>query len=302
MGGEIEATRDTVYDLASLTKVIVTTTLALWLVDQRRWHLDDLVAPWVPGLERDDLTLWHLLTHTSGLVAHRPFFLVGRQPRLVRRAVLDEAARGGPLGEVLYSDLNFMLLGWAVARCAGRPLDLLFRDVVAAPLAMRRTRFRPLKREREGIAATEVNGDQRPAPEAIWGEVHDGNAWSLGGVAGHAGLFGPADDVAAFVAALLHPRSHPVLRSSTVAAMTAYQAGASTDERALGWRLRPEGWGPWPADTYWHTGFTGTSLLVSPTAGLAVVLLTNAIHPRRQLTRQATYRAAVHQAIVPRAR
>ncbi|MFY9781991.1 MAG: serine hydrolase domain-containing protein [Acidimicrobiales bacterium] len=289
--------RETIYDLASLTKVVSTTTLALWLEQQGRWKLSDPVDRWLPGFSRNDLTLHQLLTHTSGLIPHRPFFHLGKEPRAIRRGVYNEAARGGASGKVLYSDLNFMLLGWAIASCAGEPLDRLFHDVAAEPLHMDHTRYRPSRRVRPLIAATERNGDQRNEAQLVWGEVHDGNAWALGGVAGHAGLFGPADDLARFVTALLNPRHHPVLRYSSIARMSKYQAGRQPDVRGLGWRLQPKEWGAWPEGTYWHNGFTGTSLLVAPRANLGVVLLTNAIHPTRHLEKQANFRTTIHRTL-----
>ncbi len=288
---------DTVYDLASLTKVVSTTTLALWLEDQKLWKLTQPVVEWLPAFERRDITLRHLLTHTSGLVAHRPFFHLGRHPRAVRRAVYDEAQHGTPGSRVVYSDLNFMLLGWAITACTNETLDRLFRRVVAAPLDMVDTRYRPGARERARSAATEFDGDQRLVPGLVHGEVHDGNAWSLGGVAGHAGLFSTASDLSLFVGSLLAPRQNPILSASVQARMARYHAGHQPDERGLGWRIEPRGWGSWPEGTIWHTGFTGTSLLVSPRADLAVVLLSNAIHPTRDLVRQADFRAGVHRAI-----
>jgi CubicO group peptidase (beta-lactamase class C family) len=292
-----ETTNDTIYDLASLSKVVSTTTLVLWLVGQRRWKLSDHVARWLPGLARDDLTIEQLLTHTSGLIPHRPFFHLGHDPLAIRRAVYAEAANGGATGEVVYSDLNFMLLGWAAARCAKRPLDRLFHDVVAGPLGMSETRYRPPARYRERIAATERNGDQRLTKELVWGEVHDGNAWALGGVAGHAGLFAPTEDLVRFVQSLLHPRGKHVLSAATIASISRTPLGHQPTVRGLGWRLDPDTWGPWPSGTLWHTGFTGTSLLVSPAAHLGVVLMTNAIHPIRQLERHEQLRATIHATI-----
>lgn len=294
----IATTRDTRYDIASLTKVVATTTLALRLADEGRWGLGDRVVTWLPGFPRDDVTLFHLLTHTSGLTPHRPFYLLGRDPDAISRALYEEAAASAhPDGTVRYSDLNFMLLGWAISSCAGRALDELFDDLVARPLAMTRTSYRPGASERDTTAATELDGDQRTEPGLVWGEVHDGNAYALGGVSGHAGLFATCDDLARFVMALLDPEHHPVLAPATIAAMTRRQAGELPDVRGLGWRLEPVEWGDWPATTYWHTGFTGTSLLVAPETGLAVVLLTNAVHPSRQLERQAELRSTVHRAI-----
>lgn len=296
VGETVPIDRDTLYDLASLTKVIATTTLVLALADAGRWRLDDRVARWLPGFPRDDLTMRHLLTHTSGLVPHRPFFHLGRDPRAIRRALYDEAAHGDAPGSVLYSDLNFILLGWALTRLTGTPLHRLFRDLIAGPLGLTSTGYRPPLRQRRRVAATELNGDQRLTPQLVWGEVHDGNAWALGGVAGHAGLFSTASDLQLFTSALL-TRRHPVLRPSTIRSMSHFQAGAQPDVRGLGWRLDPRGWGAWPTGTYWHTGFTGTSLLVAPALDAGVVLLTNAIHPIRQLDRQAQVRATLHRTL-----
>jgi CubicO group peptidase (beta-lactamase class C family) len=293
----IETASNTIYDLASLTKVVSTTTLALWLEEQRRWRLEDHVAKWLPGFPREDLTIFQLLTHTSGLIPHRPFFHLGQRPAEVRRAVYEEATHGTAPGHVLYSDLNFMLLGWAIANCSERPLDQLFRAVVAEPLGMRESRFRPNRRELTRIAATERNGDQRLQKGLVWGEVHDGNAWSLRGVAGHAGLFAPTDDLVRFVQALLNPKRHPVLSQSSINRMSRVQAGELPDVRGLGWRLEPVTWGEWPVGTFWHTGFTGTSLLISPSANLGVVLMMNAVHPIRQLERQEAIRVSIHRVL-----
>ena len=288
---------NTIYDLASLSKVVSTTTIALWLAQTRQWRLTDPVSVWLPDFPRRDLTLYELLTHTSGLIPHRPFFHLGRDPRGIRRAVYAEAKTGGPTGDVLYSDLNFMVLGWAIERCTHQSLERLFQQVVAEPLAMSETRYRPSHRRQGRIAATERNGDQRLTKELVWGEVHDGNAWALGGVAGHAGLFSTGDDLTRFVQSLLGARGHRVLSATSIASISRTPVGTQPDVRGLGWRLDPAAWGPWPADTLWHTGFTGTSLLVAPSANLAVVLLTNAIHPKRQLDRHEAMRASLHSIV-----
>ncbi len=171
---------------------------------------------------------------------------------------------------MLYSDLNFMLLGWAIERCTHQSLERLFHEVVAEPLGMSETRYRPSHRLQGRIAATERNGDQRLTKELVWGEVHDGNAWALGGVAGHAGLFSTSDDLTRFVQSLLGARGHHVLSAASISSISRTPVGTQPDVRGLGWRLDPAAWGPWPADTLWHTGFTGTSLLVAPSANLGV--------------------------------
>jgi CubicO group peptidase (beta-lactamase class C family) len=198
---------------------------------------------------------------------------------------------------VLYSDLNYMLLGWVLEATYGQDLDAAFASEVAVPLGLSRTRFRPPEAERRLCAATEVDGDQRLAPGLVWGEVHDGNAYALGGVAGHAGLFAPLGDLARFVQVLLAPELAGVLSAGSVALMGSRQAGGGADVRGIGWRLEPREWGHWPAGTIWHTGFTGTSLLVAPSIGAAVVLLTNAVHPHRRLEDQAAVRSQVHRLV-----
>ena len=293
----LSAGPETSYDLASLTKVVCTTTLALAARDRGLWGLGDPVTRWLPGYPVARTTLWHLLTHTSGLVEHRPFYASYRGRGEVEAAVYEEAAGSAPGGEVCYSDLNFMLLGWALEACFSKPLDEVFSAQVAGPLGMPATRFRPPASERRLVAATEMDGDQRPWAGLVWGEVHDGNAWALGGVAGHAGLFAPVGDLAHFVQSLLQAGTGAVLPASSVEEMGTLQAESDSDVRGLGWRLRPSGWGAWPEGTMWHTGFTGTSLLVDRPRGVAVILLSNAIHPRRRLDEQAAFRAEVHRLV-----
>jgi GntR family transcriptional regulator len=291
----VPTARETIYDLASLTKVVCTVTLALSLAERGDWGLDDPAAAFLPGFPQSGITLRRLLTHTSGLPAHRELYRLERGKQAIRDAVFAEARNAEP-GPVVYSDLGYMLLGWAIEETSGVPLDHSFAETVAAPLGLARTRFRPPKRERRLIAATELDGDQRLEPGLVWGEVHDGNAWALGGVAGHAGLFAPATDLGRFASALLSDR-HPVLGAASIAEMTCYQAGEPPDTRALGWQLDADDWGEWPSTTYWHTGFTGTSLLVAPELDCAVVLLLGGVHPSRRLERQAALRADVHRVL-----
>ena len=177
-------------------------TLSLSLAERGAWALDDPVALWLPGLPNDEITLRQLLTHTSGLPAHREFYRLDGGAPAIREAVYAEAADAVP-GPVVYSDLGYMLLGWAIADCAGHPDRPGVRRDRRRAARLERTRFRPPKRERRLIAATELDGDQRLEPGLVWGEVHDGNAWALGGVAGHAGLFAPAADLGRFASALL---------------------------------------------------------------------------------------------------
>jgi serine-type D-Ala-D-Ala carboxypeptidase len=324
VGEPVPATLDTAYDLASLTKVVGTVTLALIAWERGSLDLDDPVARWLPSYPRQETTLRHLLTHTAGLVDHRPFYLELSGREEIEAAIYEEAKNAAPGSQVFYSDLGYMLLGWVLEACYGVRLDEVFEALVARPLGLNRVGFRPISRQGAGdaagarspaiagagaaaisapvggppaaslrrVAATELDGDQRNGPGLIWGEVHDGNAYALGGVSGHAGLFAPAGELARFVHSVLAPGA--VLSPESVALMSSRQAGTGDDVRGLGWRLAPMGWGQWPAQTLWHTGFTGTSLLVAPELGAAVVLLTNAVHPHRRLEDQAAMRAQIH--------
>jgi CubicO group peptidase (beta-lactamase class C family) len=291
----VPADVDTLFDLASLTKVVVTLPLVLLLHQRGRWSIDDPVARWLPGAPPSPVTISDCLLHVAGLVPHRHYYATCADPAGIRQAVTAELAGAVP-GQVSYSDLGFMLLGWAVEECAGEPLaDLADREILG-PLGMTSTCYRP-QVPLHRIAATEADGDQRPGPGVVWGSVHDGNAYALGGVSGHAGLFGTAADLGRFASALLRPDRHPMLSAETIALMTTRQTGAGTEPRALGWRLQPGSWGDWPDGTLWHTGFTGTSLLVAPALDVAVVLLTNAVHPVRRLDQIGAFRARIHQAI-----
>ncbi|MGH3154667.1 MAG: serine hydrolase domain-containing protein [Streptosporangiaceae bacterium] len=293
--GPVPADAGTLFDLASLTKVVVTLPLVLLLHQRSRWSIDDQVSRWLPGAPKSPVTISDCLLHAAGLVPHRPYYATCAGPAEIRRAVTAELAGAVP-GPVSYSDLSFMLLGWAVEECAGQPLDALAGREVFRPLGMTSTGYRP-QAPLERIAATEADGDQRAGSGVVWGEVHDGNAFALGGVSGHAGLFGTAADLGRFATALLRPDRHPVLSAETIALMTARRAGAGAEARVLGWRLDPEAWGRWPDGTIWHTGFTGTSLLVAPALDVAVVLLTNAVHPVRRLEATSALRASLHRAI-----
>jgi CubicO group peptidase (beta-lactamase class C family) len=295
----VAADAETLFDVASLTKVMVTTPLVLLLHQRRRWNIDDPISRWLPGAPRSPVTIRQCLTHTAGLVSHRPYFSVQQDAPGIRTAVLADLGAAVP-GPVCYSDLSFMLLGWAAENCAGQPLDALARTEILGPLGMTRAGFLPdwPGSDRSGFAATEVNGDQRLHDDVIWGEVHDGNAFALGGITGHAGLFAPVGDVELFARALLRPHAHPVLNAATIAEMTSLQATSDAEARGLGWRLKPSTWGRWPAKTIWHTGFTGTSLLISPGARLAVVLLTNVVHPVRRPEESVRLRAEVHRAVL----
>ena len=280
-------TRNTLFDLASLTKQVVTAPLAALLAAEGAWSLDDPLGRWLGGYAHA-VTLRQCLTHTSGLVPHLPLWQLASTRDGMRDAVF--AAVPGERGRIVYSDLNYILLGWAIESCTGRRLDEIASERLFRPLGMAETMYRPPERFRDRLAASE-----------IWGEVHDENCRALGGVTGHAGLFSTLDDLARHGAALLRPGAHPALPETAVAEMIRPQASDPPEERGLGWRLHPwELLAGWPADAFGHTGFTGTSVVISRSAGVAAVLLTNATHPRRRPEGAAAIRRAFHAAIARR--
>lgn len=291
----IAADDGTLFDLASLTKVVATLPLVLLLHQRGQLSIDDPVSRWLPGAPTSPVTISDCLLHTAGLVPHRPYYEMHQTPADIKRAVIGELADARP-GPVSYSDLGFMLLGWAAEACADEPLDRLVSREVLAPLGMTATSYLPSVPVSR-IAATEQDGYERSVRGLAWGTVHDGNAFALGGISGHAGLFGPVGDLGRYAAALLRPAEHPVLSAETIALMTTRQAGAGGEKRVLGWRLHPENWGRWPAGTLWHTGFTGTSLLIAPDLDVAVALLTNAVHPVRRPAEMPAPRGRIHREV-----
>jgi len=280
----------TLFDLASLTKVVVTTTALMFLVERGAVRLEAPVRAYLPEFQATgtaDITVRHLLTHTSGLRATLPLYDEADAAAALRR-VFAETPIYPPGTRVVYSDLNAILLGEIVRRAAAEPLDRFAAREIFTPLGLRQTLFRPPVALRRRIAPSgEWHG------HAIAGEVNDRNAARLGAVAGHAGLFATAADVARFAQWILRegalPDGHRLLRRETIRLFTTKAAdfGRGTEARALGWQAVPTGetvssagraFGP---RSFGHTGWTGTSLWIDPDRGLFVVLLTNrAFAPR----------------------
>ncbi|HYT05140.1 MAG TPA: serine hydrolase domain-containing protein [Gemmatimonadales bacterium] len=283
----------TIYDLASLTKVVATTTSLMLLVERGRVRLDAPVATYLPefnGAGTAGITVRELLTHTSGLRADLPDAELKSLPdgaALLRR-VLSETPRVPPGSRVIYSDLNAILLGLVIERASGEPVDGFAAREIFTPLGLRETVFRPPARLRARIAPT---GVWRGHPVA--GVVNDASAFKLGGVSGNAGLFSTAADVARFAQLVLREGAlsdgRPLLRAETVRLFTAKTAdfGRGTEARALGWQAVPTGESVSSAGTrfgprsFGHTGWTGTSLWIDPDRDLFVVLLTNRAYAPR---------------------
>jgi CubicO group peptidase (beta-lactamase class C family) len=266
----------TVFDLASLTKVVVTTILTMQLVEQGKLRLDDPVARIWPEFSahgKGDITIEQLLRHTSGLPAGIERKTVWAGDKAAMRRVIATAPTDRPGTVFRYSDVNFLTLGEVVRRVGGAPLDQLAQRRIFAPLGMNETRFLPPNSWRGFIAPTTI--------ETRTGVVHDPTAARMGGVAGHAGLFSTADDLARFVRALL--LGSPILKPETVARMTRIEPGPNGIRHALGWdSVSPfdagmsAAFGP---ASFGHTGYTGTAIWVDPVRGRYMIVLANRVHP-----------------------
>lgn len=296
---------DTVFDLASLTKVIATTTVIMQLVDDGRLGLEDPVGRWLPawrGSDRDRVTIEDLLAHCSGLSAHLPLYRECEGRREFERAICSLPLEYEPRCRAVYSDLGFILLGFIAADAGGEPLDRRV-EALRAAIGTNDLAFRPPPAWRVRTAPTGVD---RWRGRLLVGEVHDRNAWALGGVAGHAGLFGTAPAVGAFARAMLRtlrgpaPGEAPALADPALARRFATRTAIPGSSRALGWdtmlptsscgtKLHPRAIG--------HTGYTGTSIWIDPVADLYVVLLTNRVHPTDENQSILGVRPRFHDAV-----
>ena len=294
---------DTIYDLASLTKVIATTTIAMRHVDRGALGLDDAVARWLPrwrGADRDTVTVGDLLAHSSGLTAYLPFYrsnLRGREEFEAEICALRLEYE--PRTRSVYSDLGFILLGFILEDAGRAPLAAQFARV-ASELDLGSLRYNPPSTWRSATAPTEIDRSWRG--RTLVAEVHDENAAALGGVAGHSGLFGTASAVGRFGSLALAAFSGDtrLASASTWAAFTR-RTDVPGSSRALGWdtMLPTSSCGTrMSSSAIGHTGFTGTSLWIDPVKGVYVVLLTNRVHPSRENDAINGVRPALHDAIL----
>jgi len=305
------------YDLASLTKVIVTTTVAMTLVDEGRLDLDAPVRSVVPefsGGEKDRVTIRQLLTHSGGLLWWAPLYEHLRGPRAYLERIVSMDLDYPPGSKSVYSDLGLILFGEVLERIAGESLETLGRTRVLDPLSMTHTMYRPPAALRERCAPTERDPWRG---RLLQGEVHDENAFALGGVAPHAGLFGTAGDLARFAQMLLgggELEGHRIVSRATVELFTRRVGAPAGSTRALGWDTPGDGSGHrssvpgepgyssagslFSPRSFGHTGFTGTSMWMDPDRDLFVVLLTNRVHPTRENRRILAVRARVADAVI----
>ena len=303
-----EVRADTIFDLASVTKCVATTSMAMLLYERGSLALDAPVAELLPEFldraapdqhpERRQVTIRMLLAHSSGLPAYLKLFEFARTPGDLLHAACNAPLAHPPGTHAEYSDIGFILLGRILQRIAHQPIDVFTRREIFAPLGMTTTFFTPAPNVATAIPPTE--DDRTFRHRIIQGEVNDENAFVMGGIAGHAGLFAPATDVARFAECMLR-RGSPIFRPETIALFTQRQPSPSGTSRALGWDTpsQPSSSGrDFSTRSFGHLGYTGTSLWIDPDRRLSVTLLTNRTWPDRSSHAIKQVRPLVHDAIV----
>ena len=302
---------NTMYDIASLTKVLATTTLVAKLVEgdfpvplDLDAKVERYLPEWASGPQpewRHRVTVRHLMTHTSGLPAFKEYWRTSTSKAETLSRIFAEPLESEPGTKMLYSDLGIILVAEIIERLTGRKLDDLAHAFVFDPLGMKDSMFRPPKKLWPLIAPTEFDSQLRK--RLVQGEVHDENSYSIGGVSGHTGVFSTAADLAAFCQMMLNGgvyANERILRRETVAKFTAPQSLAG-GTRALGWVIPTENSSSghfFSPHSYGHTGFTGTSIWIDPDRQVFVVLLTNRVHPTRENQKIAQVRPELHDAIM----
>ncbi|MGV3489275.1 MAG: serine hydrolase domain-containing protein [Tuberibacillus sp.] len=276
---------DTVFDVASLTKVCATLPAVFLLIQNGDIDLDDPVQRFYPETAASELTIKHLLTHTSGLPAHVPFYKLQLNKHEILQSIISSQADPGK--QVVYSDLNFILLGFIIEKITGCSLDQFANRYIYDPLNMTNTGFN-IKRGKESIAPTEwIDAKQ----DYQWGAVHDENAFHMGGVSGHAGLFSNLHDLKIYVQMLLSDGYTPSGECFLPKVLLRESRRNFTESlnlnRGLGWQLVDDEFSPsgyfLSRKSYGHTGFTGTSFWIDPEKEIGIILLSNRVHISRSI-------------------
>ncbi len=293
--------RDTIFDLASLTKPIVIPTLIMHLAESSDLDLHAPIQYHLPEFAHREVTILHLLTHTSGLPAWRALYLeTGSNDQVV--SLLGQMSLENPPGEhVEYSCLGYILLGKFIERITGSPIDRLAEEQIFQPLDMPKTRYNPPGAWTDTCAATEdsssfekrmVNYQRHDWREGvIVGVVHDENAHFLGGISGNSGLFSTAADVGKFCQMLIDG-GDGVLTGKSILQMATVHTKGLNESRSIGWIILEDG-------SLYHTGFTGTSIRVNLEKNSFVILLTNRVHPSAFGPSMVDFRAKFHQKFLP---
>ncbi len=300
---KIEAKLETIYDLASLTKVLITGLLCAKLIEKGEIKLSDKIAKYFSEFDTDEkreITIENLLTHTSGFQSWLPFYLISDSKFQIPELIASTLLENKPNKKVIYSDLNFLMLGFLVEKVFGKPLDEVAKEEIFKPLNLQKTFFNPPKKVLKQIAASEKgnafekqtciesvykiqNPKSKFRDQIIWGEVHDNNCYFMNGVSGHAGLFSNAFEVfkiaqqfLAESSILLKPETCKLFRTNFTkgfnqARSIAFQLAETEDSTASEALAK---------DSFGHLGFTGTSLWIEPSKERIFILLTNRTHNR----------------------
>lgn len=302
-----EVTTATLFDLASLTKVLATTAMAMILYERGLLDLQAPVTAVVPAFakgqddhdaRRREVTLRMLLAHSSGLPAYKKLFLHAESREEILQAALTTRLTAAPGTRAEYSDIGFIILGIALERLADESLDAFCQREIFGPLGMRHTTFNPAAILKNKIPPTA--DDRTFRHSIIQGEVQDENAGVLGGVSGHAGLFSTAEDLAIFAHAMLHG-GHPILRLETVELFSRRESAPEGTSRGLGWDTPspPSQSGKYFSPrSFGHLGYTGTSLWIDPERQVSITLLTNRTWPDCQNQAIKQVRPAIHDAVM----
>lgn len=295
---------NTIYDLASVTKVVATTTALMRLTEEGKLNLTDRVARYIPQFAqngKDSVTIYNLMVHNSGLPAWRKFYEFCSTPQCVLDSVYASPLVYRTGDTTIYSDLGLITVGKIIETVAGTTLNRYVDSVFFRPLGMTSTMFNPPAWLQPRIAPTEVDTHWQKTNRAVRGRVHDENAAVLGGVSGHAGLFSTASDIAVMLQMLLQGGTYSgrrYLKEETIRTFTTRQQGS----RAIGWDTkvseRSFSGRHTSTKTFLHTGFTGTSVMVDPEKNLIIVFLTNRVHPTRANTKIVEVRPRVHDALI----
>ncbi|WP_172370675.1 serine hydrolase domain-containing protein [Sporosarcina jiandibaonis] len=283
----ISMDKDTIFDLASISKIF-TTTAAMMLYEDGHFDLDDPVATYIPEFAQNgkgDVTIRQLMTHTSGFTAWVPLYTIGKSREDRIQYVFQYPLANSPGTKYTYSDLNMITLGEIIERISGKGLDKYIKEKITGPLDMKDTMYNPTAELKMRIAATEYQpGINRGL---VWGEVHDENAWSLDGVAGHAGVFSTANDLAKLAHMYVNDGRYgdkQLLQPETVQLLVENQIPEFPgNDHGLGWELSQMWYmdGLSEASTLGHTGYTGTSIVINKNNDTIAILLTNRVHPTR---------------------
>ncbi|NNJ54336.1 MAG: beta-lactamase family protein [Ignavibacteriaceae bacterium] len=297
-------TLNTIYDLASLTKVLATTTATMICVDKNLFNLENKVSEYIPYFgsnEKENVTIKNLLLHNSGLPSWNIFYNKNLTEEEILYDIYNSEIKFQPGTKTLYSDLGMIVLGKVIEKASNKSLDEFCKEKIFIPLKMNNTFFNPPDSVKDRIPPTEVDNYWRM--RLIKGEVHDENASLLDGAAGHAGLFSTAEDICKLLEIIMFKgkaSENQLIKKETIALFTS--ENKSKNERLLGWDLKSatgsSAGSKFSKDSFGHTGFTGTSIWIDPARNLFVVFLTNRVYPSRENKKILQVRPKLHDAVI----